>query len=92
MRSGVACCGGARRGQLTASFPCCPRLDEAGYEVGSRILEVLVARERANRRDTRLQGVLQFIHTNVWRSLFGRVRLLACLLACLLPCMQLLAC
>jgi hypothetical protein len=50
-----------------------PRLDEAGYEVGSRMLEVLVARERANRRETRLQGVLQFVHTNVWRSLFGRV-------------------
>ena len=60
--------------QLSAVYPCCRRLDEAGYEVGSRVLEVLVARERANRRDTRLQGALQFIHTNVWRSLFGRVR------------------
>jgi hypothetical protein len=38
------------------------------------MLELLVVRERASRRDTRLQGILQFIHTNVWRALFGRVR------------------
>jgi hypothetical protein len=39
------------------------------------MLELLAVRERGSRRDTRLQGILQFIHTNVWRALFGRVRL-----------------
>jgi len=38
------------------------------------MLELLSLRERNSRRDTRLQGILQFIHTNVWRALFGRVR------------------
>jgi hypothetical protein len=38
------------------------------------MLELLSLRERGSRRDTRLQGILQFIHTNVWRALFGRVR------------------
>ena len=50
------------------------KLEEAGFEVGVRVLELLCTRERGNRRETRLQGILQFIHTNVWRSLFGRVR------------------
>lgn len=49
-------------------------LEAAGREVGIRSLELLVARERGSRRETRLQGALQFIHTNVWRFLFGRVR------------------
>ena len=38
------------------------------------MLELLALRERGSRRDTRLQGILQFVHTNVWRALFGRVR------------------
>lgn len=50
------------------------RLDEAGAEVGARMLELLVLRDKAGRRDTHLQGVLQFVHTHVWRALFGRVR------------------
>jgi hypothetical protein len=50
------------------------RLEEAGHGVGSRMLDLLCARDKANRREVRLQGILQFVHTNVWRSLFGRVR------------------
>jgi len=40
--------------------------------VGARILEVLFHREKGNRREIRLQGILQFINTNVWRCLFGK--------------------
>lgn len=29
---------------------------------------------QANKREIRLQGMLQFIHTNVWRCLFGKAR------------------
>ncbi|KAJ3161418.1 TRAPP subunit trs31 [Geranomyces michiganensis] len=35
-------------------------------------LELLVFRDRPNRRDTRLLNTLSFIHTNVWKALFGR--------------------
>ena len=48
------------------------------------MLELLSLRERSSRRDTRLQGILQFIHTNVWRALFGRVRPATPTLFCLL--------
>lgn len=49
------------------------KLSEAGEGVGSRMLEVLAHREKSNRREIRLQGILQFINTNVWRCLFGKV-------------------
>lgn len=29
-------------------------------------------RDKSNRRETRLQGILQFIQSNVWRCLFGK--------------------
>jgi hypothetical protein len=48
------------------------KLSEAGQGVGSRMLEVLACRDKSNRRENRLQGILQFINTNVWRSLFGK--------------------
>ena len=35
------------------------------------MLEVLACRDKSNRRENRLQGILQFINTNVWSSLFG---------------------
>lgn len=40
--------------------PC--RLDEVGYGVGLRLLEVLAYRERGQRRETRLLGMLKFVH------------------------------
>ena len=48
------------------------KLEEAGQAVGSRMLELLTYREKSNRREIRLQGILQFINTNVWRCLFGK--------------------
>jgi len=59
-------------GSAGRAHPC--RLEEAGYDVGCRTLELLCWRDKASRRETRLQGILQFVHTNVWRSLFGRAR------------------
>ena len=49
------------------------KLSEAGEGVGSRMLEVLAYRDKSNRREIRLQGILHFINTNVWRCLFGKV-------------------
>lgn len=37
-----------------------------------RILELLSYRDRATKRDLKLLSVLSFIHTNVWRCLFGK--------------------
>eukprot|EP00243_Klebsormidium_subtile_P003051 TRINITY_DN16191_c0_g1_i1.p1 TRINITY_DN16191_c0_g1~~TRINITY_DN16191_c0_g1_i1.p1 ORF type:complete len:196 (+),score=26.48 TRINITY_DN16191_c0_g1_i1:248-835(+) len=48
------------------------KLEEAGYGVGLRVLELLCHREKANRRETRLLGILTFIHSTVWKALFGK--------------------
>ncbi|KAJ7525399.1 hypothetical protein O6H91_17G048800 [Diphasiastrum complanatum] len=49
------------------------RLEEAGYGVGLRMLELLCYREKGNKRETRLLGILSFVHSTVWKSLFGKV-------------------
>ncbi|KAF3637996.1 Trafficking protein particle complex subunit 5 [Capsicum annuum] len=43
------------------------RLEDAGYAVGARILELLCHREKGNRRETRLLGILSFVHSTVWK-------------------------
>ncbi|KAJ3036162.1 TRAPP subunit trs31 [Rhizophlyctis rosea] len=48
------------------------RLSDFGYRVGIRMLELTVFRERNSRRDTRVLNVLSFIHTTVWKTLFGK--------------------
>ncbi|XP_024023838.1 trafficking protein particle complex subunit 5 [Morus notabilis] len=78
------------------------RLEDAGYAVGARVLELLCHRIRlkmeeivhehlyalaaylstpllfgnailGNRRETRLLGILSFVHSTVWKVLFGKV-------------------
>nr|XP_024356447.1 trafficking protein particle complex subunit 5-like isoform X2 [Physcomitrium patens] len=48
-------------------------LEEAGFGVGIRMLELLCHRDKANRRETRVLGILSFVHSTVWKSLFGKV-------------------
>ena len=36
------------------------------------MLELLAYRNRDYKRETRLMGVLQFVSTHVWKSLFGK--------------------
>lgn len=40
--------------------------------MGLRLLEVLSYRERGSRREIRLLEMLKFIHTSLWKCLFGR--------------------
>ncbi|TPX72696.1 hypothetical protein SpCBS45565_g00269 [Spizellomyces sp. 'palustris'] len=49
------------------------KLSDFGYRVGIRFLELIVFRERTGRRDTRLLNVLSFIHSTIWKTLFGKV-------------------
>lgn len=55
---------------LVGGFP--SRLAEFGARVGVRMLELLVLREKNLRRETRIIGILSFIHTTVFRALFGK--------------------
>ena len=43
-----------------------------GFDVGVRMLELLVHRDKADRREIRVLGILSFLHTNVWKCLFGK--------------------
>ncbi|BFZ55140.1 Trafficking protein particle complex subunit 5 [Savitreella phatthalungensis] len=51
------------------------RLSEHGRHIGRRCLELYTYREtslRNRKRETRLLGIIQWIYTTLWRSLFGR--------------------
>ena len=48
------------------------RLEATGYGVGLRVLEMLAYRSREYRRETKLMNLLQFISTQVWKSLFSK--------------------
>ncbi len=47
------------------------RLEDTGFGVGLRLLEILSYREKGSKRDIRLLDVLKFIHTSLWKDLFG---------------------
>ncbi|CAM9444230.1 unnamed protein product [Choristocarpus tenellus] len=48
------------------------KLEEAGYGMGLRVLELLTLRERQQKRKTRLLPMLQWVSSNVWKALFGK--------------------
>lgn len=48
------------------------KLEDLGYGIGLRMLELLCHREKGNRRETKLIGILSFVHTTVWKALFGK--------------------
>src|SRR3546814_9290115 len=48
------------------------RLEESGYGVGQRVLELVAVREKYNRRETRVVQILQYISNNIWKYLFGK--------------------
>ena len=47
------------------------RLEDTGCGVGLRLLEILSFREKGSKRDIRLLDVLKFVHTSLWKYLFG---------------------
>lgn len=48
------------------------RLEDAGYSIGLRLLEMLCFRERNSKREIKLLDALKFVHSTVWKYLFGR--------------------
>lgn len=48
------------------------RLEDVGFGVGLRLLELLVFRERNSKREIQLLKALLFLQTTLWRYLFGR--------------------
>lgn len=48
------------------------KLAEIGMEVGHRITDLLVVREKGGKREIKLLNILLFIKSTVWKSLFGR--------------------
>ncbi|KAG0260053.1 TRAPP subunit trs31 [Mortierella polycephala] len=48
------------------------KLNDLGYRVGIRALDLLVWRDKNSKRETRVLGMLYFIHTAVWKTMFGK--------------------
>lgn len=48
------------------------KLEEAGYGIGQRLIELIGCRDRLTKRETRLVNMLQFVSNVVWRHLFNK--------------------
>lgn len=64
----------ALRQFVVVAYMC--RLNTLGYRNGTRILELMAWRNesasKAPKRETRFLPALMFIHTHVWRAVFGK--------------------
>lgn len=48
------------------------KLSEIGYNVGQRVVDIMLIREKIQKRETRLINMLIFIRSKVWVTLFGK--------------------
>ena len=48
------------------------RLEEAGYGIGLKLVELIGIRERATKRETRLVNMLQYVSNVIWKHLFNK--------------------
>ncbi|XP_063988208.1 trafficking protein particle complex subunit 5 [Diachasmimorpha longicaudata] len=48
------------------------KLTEMGAEVGHRMTDLLIMREKGGKREVKLLNVLLFVKNTLWKSLFGR--------------------
>lgn len=48
------------------------QLEELGYTIGPKILELVTYRERSSRKATNVLDILRFIHDPVWQTLFNK--------------------
>jgi len=48
------------------------RLSNIGAQVGARLMELMVYREKQGKRDLRIVPVLSFIAGQMWKSLFNK--------------------
>lgn len=47
------------------------KIHSLGYDVGSRLLDLYVFREKSSKRETKLINMLLFIKTTLWKVKFG---------------------
>jgi hypothetical protein len=47
-------------------------LEQLGQQIGVRLYEVICLREKRNKREINQVELLKFIHSVVWKSLFGK--------------------
>ncbi|ELU10660.1 hypothetical protein CAPTEDRAFT_133501 [Capitella teleta] len=48
------------------------KLSDLGQHVGTRIVDLLMLREKGFRREVKLLNMLLFIKGNLWKNLFGK--------------------
>ena len=49
------------------------KLSDFGYKVGFRVLELHVLRDKNFKRESTILGALSFVHSVIWKQLFGKV-------------------
>lgn len=47
------------------------KLSEIGHDIGTKLIDLLMVREKNYKRETKLLSILLFIKCTLWKSLFG---------------------
>ncbi|XP_078485132.1 trafficking protein particle complex subunit 5-like [Ciona intestinalis] len=48
------------------------KLSDFGFSVGSRLVDLLIVREKGNKREIKVLNILLFIKVQLWKALFGK--------------------
>lgn len=48
------------------------KLSQLGYRIGRRVLDLVIARDKISRRETRLLNMLNFVALTLWTFLYGK--------------------
>lgn len=48
------------------------RISQIGYDIGVRFIEMTCFREKNNKRENKVVGILNFISNTIWKVLFGK--------------------
>jgi trafficking protein particle complex subunit 5 len=48
------------------------KLSDIGFDMGHRMLELMVYRDKKYQRETKVEAMLHFINNVIWKNLFGK--------------------
>ena len=60
------------QGRVTSMSDLETRLEASGRDVGLRFLELIAFRDKAGKRETTVEGMLQFVSGPAWQCLFDK--------------------
>ena len=62
----------SKKGETGKEYDIEEQLSCLGYPIGEKLLEITTLREKGYKKETKIVNILQFLHNNAWKNLFGK--------------------